>query len=99
MTGDFPIVPLHVKNLFPANKAADLTIMQHDDGTGELVTLDDASRWVAGGILIGALSALAAQRVAKSRRYCARAFDRALTWLLVILIELCSASVQVLVLI
>jgi len=32
------------------------------------VTLDDASRWAAGGLMVGLLGTLAAQRVAKSRK-------------------------------
>jgi len=39
---------------------------------GELVALDDASRWAAGAVLVGALSALAVRQVERSRR-CVRA--------------------------
>eukprot|EP00983_Pelagomonas_calceolata_P097229 1158221-Pelagomonas_calceolata.AAC.1 len=34
---------------------------------GELVTLDDASRWASGVLIVGALTTLAVQRVARSR--------------------------------
>ena len=45
----------------------DLTMCWHSF-VGQLVTLDDASRWAAGGLMVGLLGTLAAQRVAKSRK-------------------------------